>query len=87
MGKGHAEVAREDIPRPLYVTSRLARGARWAVYFTDGGPGARPGLEAYLRTTYWRAQTGDGFELFDLSQPASQPPPPLELPASLKAED
>lgn len=76
MGRSKATVAPEDLPGPLYVTSRVSRGARWAVYFTDTSPGgARPDLEAFLRSRYSLAERRDGFEIFDLSRPA--PPPPV----------
>jgi hypothetical protein len=77
LGRAPAEVAAEDIPGPLYVTSRISRGAHWAVYFTTAGPGARNDLEGYLRTTYYRAAVGaeDSYEIFDLSKPATTPPP------------
>jgi hypothetical protein len=77
MDRPVAQSAPEDIPGPLYVTNRISRGARWAVYFTSTGPGARNDLETYLRTTYRRAAVGeaDSYELFDLALPASSPPP------------
>jgi hypothetical protein len=72
-----SHVAPEDVPSPLYVTARIVRGAHWAVYFTDTSPGnPEPELEAFLRTTYARAQLGAGFEIFDLTHPAASPPPP-----------
>jgi hypothetical protein len=77
MDRPLSQIAPEDVPGPLYVTNRIARGARWAIYFTSNGPGARDDLESYLRTTYRRVAVGaeDSFELFDLSAPATSPPP------------
>ena len=77
MDRPQSLVAPEDMPGPLYVTNRISRGARWAVYFTSNRPSAREDLESYLRTTYRRIAVGagDSYELFDLSAPASSPPP------------
>ncbi len=66
MGRSPEQVPPEDLPGPLYVTDRLQRGARWAVYFEESGPGARPDLRNYLRQHYRRAYRGEGFEIFDL---------------------
>ncbi len=77
LGRSASEVPPEDIPSALYVKNRIARGARWAVYFTAAGPGARPDLEAYLRTTYYRAALGEAgsYQVFDLTRPAAVPAP------------
>ncbi len=77
MGRSPAETRPEDLPGSLYVTNRIARGARWAVYFASTGPGGRDDLETYLRTTYRRVLLGEGeaYEVFDLTRPATNPPP------------
>ncbi|NLO73845.1 MAG: phospholipid carrier-dependent glycosyltransferase [candidate division WS1 bacterium] len=75
MNRAPDEVPPEDVPGPLYLTSRISRGARWAVYFSDPRAGGqRPDLQNLLKTTYLCAMAGPGFEIFDLSKPATRPP-------------
>jgi len=72
-GKPRSQVAPEDIPGPTYVTNRIKRGARWAVYFETEGPGARPDLKKYLEQTYSVALVKEGYTIYDLSGPGAGP--------------
>jgi len=72
-GKPPSQVAPEDIPGPEYVTNRIKRGARWAVYFETEGPGVRPDLKRYLEQTYSVALTTKGYTIYELSAPKSSP--------------
>ncbi len=72
-GKPPDQVAPEDIPGPQYVTNRIKRGARWAVYFETEGPGARPDLKRYLAQTYSVVLAKEGYTIYDLSAPSSEP--------------
>lgn len=87
-GRALSEVAPEDLPGPRYVTDRRTRGARWAIYFGSTGPGARGDLAAYLRTTYRRVLLGEGqaYEIFDLTLPATVPPPCPPVLTALEAD-
>ena len=67
MGKPEGQVAPADVPGPLYISTRIGRGARWAVYFLGGGAGERPDLEQYLQVHFRLAAQSEGYEIFDLT--------------------
>ncbi len=65
-GKSPGAVSPADVPGPEYITNRIDRGARWAVYFDTTGPGARPDLKQHIEDNYATAFRDEGYTIFRL---------------------